>query len=143
MRWIIGGAMMAATMLAGCNERSASNQTAQRAQAVSRADPRLPGGFPIYLGSAGQVRAFEVMETRQGGKIATFSVQAEPKDVIAFYETAARNAGLSYAGRFETDAQASYEARRTSGDARPRTFGATAQRKSEWANVTLMFDVTR
>lgn len=142
MRWMVAGLAAAAMTLAACGERSAGGTTTKAAAstAASRPDPRLPDGFPIYLGATG-ARALEVMKTRQGGTIATFSVQATAAEVVGFYEDVSKRQGMAYAGRYDTDSNRSYEARRQ-GEGRPRTFGAVAIDKGEWTNVTLNFDVT-
>jgi hypothetical protein len=108
---------------------------------VAVADERLPDGFTLYQGQQG---AIEVQESSPptGGKIITFSVNAPAEQIVRHYEREAEAAGLAYAGRLNAGEILSWEGRRE-GEGSPRTFGVTALRKSEYSNVTLMFDVTQ
>lgn len=129
--------------LAACNQTPEDPATVAReaVAAASRVDPRLPAGFPIYLGSGEGAREVTLMSPPTGGKIMTFSIVAKPLDVRQFYEDRATAAGMTIAGRMDAGEIVSVEARHEGGT--PRTFGATALQKGEYTNVTLMFDVTR
>lgn len=134
-------ALLPFAVLAACNEPPADpvKAAAERVGEVSRPDPQLPDGFPIFLGDDG-AREFTVKDVPTGGKIATFSIHAKPLDVRKFYEDRATAAGMTISGRLDAGEIVSVEARKEGGN--PRTFGATALRKGEFTNVTLMFDVT-
>ena len=127
-------------LLAGCGDsQDPAKAAAAQHAAVSRPDPRLPQGFTIFLGDSG-AKEFTIMSPPTGGKIATFSVEGKPADVIAFYEREAQAAGMTYAGRMNGGEILSYEARHDGGT--PRTFSVTAHDKGANTNVTLSFDVT-
>ena len=134
-------ALVPLVALAACNQTPAdpAKAAAERVAAESRADPRLPAGFPIYLGSDG-ARDFELKDIPTGGKIATFSIIAKPLDVRAFYQARAIAAGMTITGRLDAGEIVSVEAAKEGGT--PATFGATALQKGEYTNVTLMFDAT-
>lgn len=126
--------------LAACSGGDAEKKQAD-APPVAVADERLPDGFTLYQGRQG---AAEVQESspQTGGKIITFSVNAPAEQIIRHYEREAEAAGLTYAGRLNAGEILSWEGRRE-GEGSPRTFGVTVLRKSEFSNVTLMFDVTQ
>lgn len=128
-------------LLGACNQTPAdpAKAAAERVAEVSRADPQLPDGFPIFLGEDG-ARELVVKAVPTGGKIVTFSIHARPLDVRKFYEDRATAAGMTISGRLDAGEIVSVEARKPDGS--PRTFGATALQKGEFTNVTLMFDVT-
>ncbi|QJQ32670.1 hypothetical protein GV829_09590 [Sphingomonas lacunae] len=134
-------AFLPLALVAACNQEPQDPAKAAEAKmaAISRPDPRLPVGFPIYLGEDG-AREFVVEDVPTGGKIATFSIHARPLAVRNFYEERAKAAGMTIAGRMDGGEIVSVEARKEGGN--PRTFGATALQKGEFTNVTLMFDVT-
>ena len=134
-------AFLPLALVAACNQapQDPTKAAAERMAAISRPDPRLPDGFPIFLGDDG-AREFVVEDVPTGGKIATFSIHARPMAVRRFYEERATAAGMTIAGRMDGGEIVSVEARRDEGN--PRTFGATALQKGEFTNVTLMFDVT-
>ena len=128
-------------LLAACGEsQNPTKAAAEQHAAVSRPDERLPTGFTIFLGDSG-AKEFTTMSPPTGGTIATFSVEAKPADVIAFYEREAQAAGMTYAGRMNGGDIMSYEARHDGGT--PRTFSVTAHDKGPNTNVALSFDVTR
>lgn len=134
-------ALLPLALLAACNQapENPAAVAAERVAQLSRADPQLPDGFPIFLGEDG-AREFVVKDVPTGGKIATFSIHAKPLDVRQFYEDRATAAGMTISGRLDAGEIVSIEARKEGGN--PRSFGATALRKGEFTNVTLMFDVT-
>lgn len=134
-------AILPLVLVAACNQtpQDPAKAAAEKMAEVSRPDPQLPDGFPIFLGVDG-AREFAVREVESGGKIATFSIHARPMAVRQFYEERAKAAGMTIAGRMDGGEIVSVEARRAEGN--PKTFGATALRKGEFTNVTLMFDVT-
>lgn len=134
-------ALLPLAALTACNQTPAdpAKAAAERMAEISRPDPQLPTGFPIYLGDDG-AREFTVKTVPTGGKIATFSIHAKPLDVRKFYEDQAVAAGMTISGRMDAGEIVSVEARKEGGN--PRTFGATALQKGEFTNVTLMFDVT-
>jgi hypothetical protein len=107
---------------------------------MSRPDERLPAGFPIYMGTGDGAKEVALMEPPTGGKIMTFSIVARPMDVRNFYEERATAAGMTISGRLDAADIVSVEATKPGGT--PHSFGATATRKGEFTNVTLMFDVT-
>ena len=125
--------------LAACSGGEAEKKA--DAPPVAVADERLPDGFTLYQGRQG---AAEVQESSPptGGKIVTFSVNAPAEQIVRHYEREAEAAGLTYAGRLNAGEILSWEGRRE-GEGSPRTFGVTVLRKSEFSNVTLMFDVTQ
>jgi hypothetical protein len=125
--------------LAACSGGEVEKQADARPVAV--ADERLPDGFTLYQV---QQDALEVQESSPptGGKIITFSVIAPAEQILRHYEREAEAAGLAYAGRLNAGEILSWEGRRE-GEGTPRTFGVTVLRKSEYSNVTLMFDVTQ
>ncbi len=130
-------------LLAACQPSApadpAKADAAARA-AQSRADPRIPGGIPIFLGRTGQITEFEIMDAGQG-KIATYSVVARPWDIRDFYEAEGKARGYEVIGRVNGGMFQSVDMRRLNGPA-PRTFSAMAVHKGEYTNVTLNFDVT-
>lgn len=140
---------LAVMMLAGCGSGQgtadrpdpAKLAEARRAnQSIS--DPRLPAGFSIYSGERGEVREFQIGPAMPGsdGKVATFSVIAQPHIVRQFYEDQAVASGMVVEGRVNAGEFMSVDARR-SGEGSPHTFSAAAVRKGEYTNVTLQFDV--
>ena len=135
-------ALVPLLVLTAC-EPSAPADPAKAAQqeraAMSVADPRLPTGFAIFT-AGGDVQELDFSEPSTGGKIFSFSIIASPQSVVQFYEAQALAAGMTYDGRLNAGEVLSYEARKAEGE--PKTFGATATRKGEYTNVTLMFDVT-
>jgi hypothetical protein len=132
-------ALLPLALLAACSESAQTKATEQRI-ASTQVDKRLPAGFTIFHGGS-TVRELAVVEPATGGKIVTFSIDAPLNEVMAHYRREADAAGLAYAGRMNGGEIMSYEARRE-GEGAPRKFGATALRKGEFTNVTLMFDVT-
>jgi hypothetical protein len=125
-------------LLAACG--SSGTEDAAPKQPVSRTDPALPAGFTVYLGTDG-TREFAVSRPETGGLVATWTVIAEPEEVIRHYQRESLNAGMRYAGRLNGGEILSYEARRQ-GEGTPKTFSATVLRKGEYTNITLNFDVT-
>lgn len=136
-----GAALLA--MLAACQPSAPADPAKAEASAraaQSRADPRIPGGIPIFLGRTGQITEFEIMDAGQG-KIATYAVIAQPWDVRNFYEADGLARGYEVIGRVNGGLFQSVDMRRLNGPA-PRTFSAMAVHKGEYTNVTLNFDVT-
>ena len=131
-----------AMLLCACgSEPGTSTRTAtETAATMSRPDDRLPSGFPIYMGTGDGAKEVTVMEPPTGGKIMTFSSVARPMDVRNFYEERAVAAGMTICGRLDAADIVSVDATKPGGP--PHSFGATATRKGEFTNVTLMFDVT-
>ncbi len=125
-------------LVAACGP-SASEDSAPKV-ALSRADPALPAGFTLFTGGS-DIVGYNASAPETGGTVVTWSMIAQPSDVIRHYETEALAAGLTYAGRLNGGEILSYEARRT-GEGEPKTFSATVLKKGEYTNVTLNFDVT-
>jgi hypothetical protein len=132
-------ALLPLLLIAGCGDTAGEDAAAPKA-ALSRTDAALPSGFTLYTGGR-DIIGFSASEPETGGTVVTWSMIAEPGDVIRHYEAEALTAGLTYAGRLNGGEILSYEARRT-GEGEPRTFSATVLKKGEYTNVTLNFDVT-
>lgn len=139
--------LMASTLAAcgsGGGNRAAdpAKAAAARRAAVSLADPRMPGNFPIYVGQSGQVREFRASDAIPGqpGRVISYSVIGRPDIVRDFYEDHAETVGMTVEGRVSSVDFMSVDARRTATGS-PRTFSAMAVKKGEYTNVTLQFDV--
>ncbi len=127
-------------LLAACN-MGGGGSSAPAAQApISRPDANVPRGFDLYIGH-GDVRELHVDHPTTGGTVISYSIIAEPREVIDHYERLSTAAGMHYAGRLDAGDQLSYDARNDNGS--PRTMTVTATKKAEYTNVSLYFDVTR
>ncbi len=140
MTRLLALAMIPMLALSACDRADPAKQAAERRAETAQADPRLPAGFTIFHGGS-QVLELGMAEPPTGGKIFTYSINAPLGEVMAHYRREAEAAGMTYRGRMNGGEIMSYEARRE-GEGEPRSFGATALRKGEFTNITLMFDVT-
>ena len=133
-----------AALLAACGPTEPQDPVkaaaAERAS-LSRADPRMPGGFPIFLGPTGEVREFEIMPAGANGQIATFSVVARPWTIREFYEEEGVARGYEVIGRVNGGMFQSIDLRKV-GEGTPHTVSVLAVHKGEYTNVTVNFDVT-
>ncbi len=140
MNRLFACAILPLILLSACDNAEPVKQAADRQAQTAQADPRLPAGFTLYHGAAA-VLELDMTEPPTGGRIFTYSTDVPLNEVMAHYRREADASGMAYAGRMNGGEIMSYEARRA-GEGSPRTFGATALRKGEYTNVTLMFDVT-
>jgi len=130
-------------LLAGCQpggdpQKAAAEHLAE----VSRADPRIPAGFKLYIGSDG-AHDFSIHDAGRG-KIATWAVTDRPHDVTRYYEDEAVAAGFEVIGRVDAGDLTSLDVRTKDADAAHRhTMSVMAADKGEFTNITLMYDVTR
>jgi hypothetical protein len=138
--WLVALASLPVMVLSGCNIGGSETpaQQQQRQQALTRPDSNLPAGFDLYVGR-GEVREFAV-GTQGEGKIISYSIIADPRDIVQHYERQATAAGMTYAGRVDGGENLSYDF--THRGATPHSMSVNTLKKGEYTNVSLYFDVT-